>query len=438
MKGLGLRKLANNVLKTLARQIGAGLLQLVTLVLIARIYGPEGNGVYTVALIFPAMLASFLNLGISPANVYYLGAGKVSPSVAWRSSFLIFSAITVLGLFVGSFMIIVFSEQWFPGVSFPSLWVALLVFPVALLQSIISSFFQGLQNFRKFNSILLLQPFLTLLGIALLMFLGFHEITLLLCAYLLASIVTLIIARFLLQPYLSITNYPDFNRYSLTMLNYGYKAHLSNILAFVNYKSDIFLVNMFLGPAGAGIYTIAAQISERLWLLSQAVSTVLLPRLSQLSSDESKRKQLTPLLTRWVLWITCLGGIFLATVAYPLIVWVFGEEFSSAYWALVLLLPGMIAGSASRILANDIAARGRPELNMYTSFIVVVLNIVGNLLLIPLFGLLGAAIATSLAYFINFLMRLITHRYLTEVSILSNILIRRDDIMLIRSLMSSE
>ncbi|MEP1726641.1 MAG: polysaccharide biosynthesis C-terminal domain-containing protein, partial [Marinobacter sp.] len=65
-------------------------------------------------------------------------------------------------------------------------------------------------------------------------------------------------------------------------------------------------------------------------------------------------------------------------------------------------------------------------------------NIVGNLLLIPLFGLLGAAIATSLAYFINFLMRLITHRYLTEVSILSNILIRRDDIMLIRSLMSSE
>jgi len=41
-------------------------------------------------------------------------------------------------------------------------------------------------------------------------------------------------------------------------------------------------------------------MSEKLWLMSQAVSTVLLPRLSQLSSDEHKRKTLKPLIPRWV------------------------------------------------------------------------------------------------------------------------------------------
>ncbi len=86
MKGLGLKALGGNVAATLARQLGAGLLMLVTLALIARVYGTEGNGAYTVALLLPTMLASLLNLGIGPANVYYLGSSQVAPRTAWRST----------------------------------------------------------------------------------------------------------------------------------------------------------------------------------------------------------------------------------------------------------------------------------------------------------------------------------------------------------------
>ena len=71
-------------------------------------------------------------------------------------------------------------------------------------------------------------------------------------------------------------------------------------------------------------------------------------------------------------------------------------------------------GSMSRVLANDIAARGRPELNMYTSFIVITVNVIGNLLLIPKFGLPGAALATTIAYTLNCSFRILVYSILSK------------------------
>jgi O-antigen/teichoic acid export membrane protein len=42
--------------------------------------------------------------------------------------------------------------------------------------------------------------------------------------------------------------------YAKQCIDYGWKAHLSNILAFVNYRADIFLVNFFLTPALSGCF----------------------------------------------------------------------------------------------------------------------------------------------------------------------------------------
>ena len=434
MRDLGLRNLARNTAATLGRQLGGGILQLITLAVIARVYGPEGNGAYTVALLLPTMLATFLNLGIPPANVYYLGAGRVSASTAWNAILRLYAGIVLIGSVLGAAGVLLYGDLWFPGVPSLLLWFALLIFPFSFLLSLLLSFFQGLQEFKQFNLIHLLQPFLTLLGIMALVLLGVENIALLLGAYLAASALTAALAIRALKPFLALQDSPHFPRYGASLLGYGYKAHLSNILAFVNYKADIFLVNFFLGPAGAGIYIIAVQMSERLWLLSQAVSTVLLPRLSQLSNEEGKRKVLTPLITRWVLWVTLFGSLLLGGIAYPFITLIFGDQYIGAVAPLLLLLPGIIMAAASRILANDIAARGRPELNMYTSWLVVIINISANLLLIPNYGIAGAALATSIAYTANFSMRLAMHFYLTGVPAWKNILIGRDDIVLAKGM----
>lgn len=94
-------------------------------------------------------------------------------------------------------------------------------------------------------------------------------------------------------------------------------------------------------------------------------------------------------------------GIGVAFALYWLISPVFGEEYVEALPAFLWLLPGVIAGAGSRIYANCIAAAGKPEWNMYSSFGVVSINIIGNIVLVPEYGIVGAAWATSVAYCFN-------------------------------------
>ena len=426
-EGMGLRSLFQSSAFTFGRQFLAGLLQLATVIVIARVYGPAVNGAYFVALLLPGMLAAFLNLGVGSANVYYLGSGKYSAAAVFRTCLVFTLCLSALGIGLGAVLIQNAGQEFFPGVPTAMLWLALLSFPISLAQRFVTSILQGLQQFRAYNISLFAQPLITFCIVLGLAIAGTDQFSLLIVAYVVGSALGLVIALILLGRYLE----PDASgeHYALgTALSYGYKAHLSSILAFVNYKVDIFLVNLLINPAAAGIYVIAVQISERLWLLSQAVSTVALPRISQLSDDEPTRRKLTPLLARMVLFVTALGAMVLALLAFPLIRILFGDRFEPSVWPLIVLLPGIIALSASRVLANDIAGRGRPELNMYMAIITVTVNILGNLVLIPVYGLLGASLATTVSYVLNLCIRLFVYWRLTTTSPLEVLLVKRQDI----------
>jgi len=269
------------------------------------------------------------------------------------------------------------------------------------------SLLQAVQDFRRFNTAVLIPSALTLLISIVTVWLLEWGVAGAVLAMALGSGIGLIVTWKATDVHQDFGGaIPHAADYMKQVVNYGWKVHLSNILTFVNYRADTFLVNLFLGPATTGVYVIAVQLAERLWMLSQAVSTVLLPRLSELRYDERTRKALTPMISRWVLVISGVAGIGLALVVRLLIGWFYGEEYLAAAQAFNLLLPGIIMGSFSRILANDIAARGKPELNLYLAGIIVVVNVVANLILVPMLGMNGASVATTIAYTINALARL--------------------------------
>jgi len=95
----------------------------------------------------------------------------------------------------------------------------------------------------------------------------------------------------------------------------------------------------------------------------------------------------------------------LSVVLYFLLEPVFGDEYQASLEPFLWLLPGVIAGAGARVFSNAIAAIGRPEWNFYVSLLVVSINVLCNLLLIPLLGLVGAAIATTIAYGVNLLIK---------------------------------
>ena len=401
---LGLQRISLNIGVTFTYQLLALLLSLATSMIVARSLGPVGNGQYSVAMLLPTFLVVFLNLGISPANVYYVGRNSGSLVVACRASIRMWCVVTIFGACICAFSIFLRGDQWFPGVPSALLWLASASFPLGLLQSYLLSMLQAVQDFQRFNIVTFLSAVIMLV-LAIVASLLIGNVVSIVAAAVLTQLANLVATYFLLQRRISEMQMVDddvkCSGYVMQALRYGYKAHLSNILTFVNYKADIFLVNLLISPVSAGIYVISVSMSEKLWLLSQAVSTVILPKLSELHDEKEVRRQLTPLITRWMLVIVMLSACMFAVLGPYLISTFFGEGYTDSAIPFLFLLPGIVLASITKVLANDIAARGRPELNTYTSFVVIAINIAGNLCLIPQWGLSGAAIATTIAYSIQ-------------------------------------
>lgn len=412
----------------MGRQLFVIALSLGTVIFLARILGPEGRGQYAVVLLLSTSLAKFLNLGIAPANVFFLGQNKVSINVALATNIQSWWKLSTIGIVIAVAIISFKSNDWFPHIHPSLLFFSLLIFPVSLLQSYLISLLQGVQDFRRYNKILLVSPVVTFLLVVVLVKFASQGVVGAIIASTIGIIAGLIVSLLAIKAYLFDSQFKYDKEYELRCLSYGWKAHLSNILAFMNYKADIFMVNLFLTPADVGIYVVAVNISERLWILSSAVSTITLPRLAALHHDEAARKALTPIIARLVFFTTLLGAILLAAFSRPLVLVLFGSVFSEAIYAILWLIPGIVVLSLARALANDIAARGYPELNMYTSIFVVVINIISNAIFIPFMGIKGAAFATSISYIINACLKLYIYSSLSDNQWWEPLAIRKKDL----------
>ena len=397
--------LRRNIGMTLGRQLLAAFAQFMLVVLIARELGPEGNGFYAMAILIPTMLANFLNFGVGPATVYYVSRGEFNVHQAMAGNLRLALIVATAGVACALPVLVIWGAELFPAIPQGLLYLGLASFPLTLLLAYLNTILQGLEDFKAFNLTVLLPPYVNLVGVVIALYVLTLGVEGAMVAYITGQLVGLLVVFSLLSrskvTRAEAEQSTPLSVYARRTLSYGWKAHLSNILAFVNYRADIFLVNFFLTPAATGIYVVAVQIAEKLWMLSQAASTVLLPRLSAMHQNPKARLALTNKGFLVVSSITALASTGVAIALYWLISPVFGEEYVEALPAFLWLLPGIIAGAGSRIYANCIAAAGKPEWNMYSAIGVVTINVIGNILLVPEYGIVGAAWATSVAYCFN-------------------------------------
>ncbi len=440
-EGLALKKLSGNIILNIIRQGFGIIIGLGLSILLARSLGPTGNGQYAMGILLPSMFATFLSLGISPANVYFIASKKVNLFSAFKANIFLWLVLSALGILLSVFVIETKSNALFPGISLSFIWLGILAFPFLILGDFLGGIFQGLQDFKKYSFVSAMFPAMILLFTILLVGVLKLGVFGALLSFILGNLFGILIALILLKPSIQKASGKyekgELKKYVKECLDYGWKSHLSNILTFVNYRSDIFFVNLLLTPDATGIYVLAVSIAEKLWILSRSVSMVILPRLSELNEDEEKRKQLTPLITRWVLLISSIGTLIFALVASPLINLLYGIEFHSAVGALLLLLPGILIGNMSKILSNDIASRGKPELNFYVSVLVVFVNVVFDIVLIPMLGIKGAAIATTIAYGVDAIAKLWLYSYLSKIPWWRTIVFSTSDKLLLQKSLST-
>lgn len=365
--------------------------------ILARWLGPTGKGSQQLILMVPSLFGLFLGGGINVANVYFAGSQRLHVAELTSSSILfaclatILAGLATMGLIVSGWLAFLL-----PNTPISLIILAMLGFPILLLTSYFAAILRGLQQITTINIINFLRNVI-FLGLTIILVvnlnLGVFGSVL---AVLIANLVNLIIIGWFLAK-VGGKFLPSWNTSVMrTMLSFGLRGYIGNLLQFFNYRLDVFLLNYFLGAGDVGIYSVSARLAELLWQLPNSVSFVIFPKAA--TTEATVMNRFTPRIFRIVLAITSLGAVGLVIIGEPLIQLIYSPVFTSAYMPMVILLPGVVLMGGSKVLSNEIAGRGYPQYNSINSGVALILTVILDLLLIPRLGITGASIASTVAY----------------------------------------
>ena len=428
---LELRKFARDSGYNFIRQGWTIVLGILISILITRGLGRDNRGMYDMSIFLGSILSTFLNLGIGPATVYLVGRKSDDFSDIVRTNFALATWLSLGAVLIGLALVLGFGNTLFPGIPTSLLLISLFTVPLSFHQTFLLNTFQGLQDFRTYN-LIQMSPQIVVAGmLVLLVWVLPGGVAGALAAYISGLITSTGLSFWIIRKRITPKGMVSLRlgrKHERALINYGIRAHVGNILAFFNYRADVFILNILAGSVPVGLYSVAVGLAERLWLLPNAISTVLLPRIASLDGDESQRKVLTPMMSRYVFWASILTAIPAWFFAELVIVLLYSKDFTESAWALRALLPGTIFISVTKLLANDIAGRGFPGINSFQSFLSFILNVLINLFLIPRWGVVGVSLASTISYTFLGILKIITYHRITGVPASDLLILKRSDL----------
>lgn len=421
-------KFTKDVIVTTINSLLYFILGLLASVLIARVLGPQNQGIYSLSILLASLVVSFSNLGLDSTTVYHIGKKEYPLQKIFYNNLILNLIISSFSILVGCLIIVFFRHLFFENIKLLYLFAGLSLIPTTLVFRHVQSVLLGLQKIKTYNLAIFLEGlfFLILLIIT----------TLILKAKVLGAIIASLIAHALtiiiICWHFRKSIRQPFRRHRLTksylkkVVGYGIKIYLANLFGFLNYRVAMFLINAFLNPLAVGLYSIATGVGERLWLFSSATSTVLFPRVSA-TKDKHSLKTTTPIVSRNILFLTTLGGLALYFLSSWLVPLFFSEAYRPSIRPLQILIPGIIALSAARIFGNDLAGRGKPIYNVYMGAVVVCVNILASILFIPRWQIAGAALASTIAYTVSLIGSLLIYSKVSGNPLKKSIIIQKSD-----------
>lgn len=387
------------VLATRVTQFALGLALTYTL---AHLLGPAGRGVSYVVLLIPGTLFAIATFGFPSSITFFSGRGRSLPSL--RRAALLLSGTASVWLIAAALIALPFLQtNLLDTVPSGLVYLVLIAMPFQLAGSLMGSVLYGRQVIRAFNLISLAQAAATLLLVLVLVGLLDLSVTGAVLGYAVASIsACLAIYRELRRAERVLADPTAPSASIREIVAYGLRLYPGVVTSFFNYRADVFLLNWLLAPTVAlgkagqvGLYSIAVSLAEMAFYVPDSISSILFPRVaSGLRADADRTVPTIARLTVTITFVCALALVPAALIGVHLLL----PEYAGSLPALVAILPGVVALGLSKVLAGYLTGLGQARPTVIASSTALVLNVVFNLLLIPPWGIVGAAIASLISY----------------------------------------
>ena len=214
-----------------------------------------------------------------------------------------------------------------------------------------------------------------------------------LCGYSLATLIGWI----LLIPSINRDSKEPIRNNLKEMLHYGAFMQLSTLVSTLNKRLSVYLLHSNCSEQQIGVYASGTQVTEGVNIVGQSIGLVAFSSLSN-TDNENRASQLTLRFMKVSILLTFTALLLICLLPTAFFEWIFSGEFGDTHSVILLMAPGIVFFSAHTILANYFSGTGKPKYNLYASLIGLSVTMISAILLIPRFGIQGAAITTSLTY----------------------------------------
>jgi O-antigen/teichoic acid export membrane protein len=364
---------------------------------IAKNYGEEVYGNYS--LIFTLLQASSMifALGLPNAIISYLGLHKIEDHF---SQFILKKGlkIVLLSSIIPSGVYFFFKEFIALDIFgnsklIPYLKIIAFTLPFAIIHEFILNFFIATKKFLKFNIFMFLVPnFIFLLLLATISISNENE-SLTFTFYSIAISITLIIEFFFAFKKAEVAIFDKLS--TKQILQFSSPMMLSSLFLFLLNWTDVFMLGFLTSTREVGIYNLAYKLASLSMLVIISVNVVLAPKISELyqSNQLLELHKTIQKVTRIVFLITIPIVLFLIIFS-EFILGMFGTNFIEGKTALIIIAIGMLFNVLTGNVDQILNMTNSPKILKNITLFGFVINVALNSFIIPKYGINGAAIAS--------------------------------------------
>ena len=387
------RSFSRTAAATYGTNLAAAVLSLANVIITARLLGPAGRGSVTFLTTTAMLAANLAVFGIHEANAN-IGGSEPHHRPALATNSVVVSL--VFGFAAGIVVVALF--EMFPSLhdqfGMAEVLLMLAAIPVLILQSALQWLVQSQYRFAATNIAWFLPPVANVALNGVFAMAGELSVQSVVAVWVGGQLLaTLLLAWYTAR--ISRFGAPNL-RLAIRSLKFGAGTHLGRVMTVGNYRLDQWFVGIISGARELGLYSVAVAWAEGLFYLPTALGQVQRPDLVRASKSEAGRR--TASVTRVGMFVTAVLTVALLIAAPFLCVTVFGEDFRRSVPELRILALGGFGVGVLKLLGNALNAHGRPMLTNVGVGVAFVATVGLDLLIVPLYGGMGAAIASTIAY----------------------------------------
>lgn len=377
-------------------------------VLIGRFYGPEALGIFNQIWALYIVVSQFAVFGIWLSTLRYVS--EHSEDVKMRSkiivsSFVLASAAALIVVLLGAMSEDVIRDLFdSDGVANGWIWVIPGLWAYATNKVLLAAL-NGCRDMRAFALAQISRYLMMFIafGAALAVDLDGARLAIIFSWPELILLVGLLVY---ISRYVDLKQLSGWQKWIDIHARFGTRSFLSGALSELNTRVDVMMLGLFTSDARVGIYSIAAMAAEGVAQFSVVIRDNVNPLIAKylVRNDENALRNMVRLTVRRFYAIMAAVTL-IASGAYPfLISWLTGgDEFQDSYVVFLILAAGLAAAGGYLPLGMFLAQAGKPGSYTIHRILVVVTNVALNAVLIPVWGINGAALATALSFALSVL-----------------------------------